>query len=130
MGFLNAFRGKGSNDAMRQTTSLTMAYLLEQNTCFEAYMRQKVEELEARVAAQQARVSVVEVAPPLEADEGQYLAADVADEDTLTGPADTFDELAHHRLAIEAAFTGDDQVGAGDPFGKLQGVHHHPDTRP
>lgn len=60
MGLFNALRGggKGQTDAMRQTTTLTMAYLLEQNRQFEAYMREKVEELEARVAAQQARASV------------------------------------------------------------------------
>jgi hypothetical protein len=54
VGFLDAFKA-GEEDAIRQSTSLTMAYLLAQNGKFEAYMRSKVEELEARVAAQQAR---------------------------------------------------------------------------
>ena len=59
MGFLDALKG-GGGDAIRQSTSLTMAYLLEQNRKFEAYMRGKVEELEARVAAQQARLAAAE----------------------------------------------------------------------
>jgi hypothetical protein len=42
---------------MRQTTSLTMAYLLEQNARFEAFMRRRVEELETIVTQQQARAS-------------------------------------------------------------------------
>lgn len=42
-----------STDAIRQSTSMTMAYLLEQNRKFESFMRQKVEELEGRVSAQQ-----------------------------------------------------------------------------
>jgi hypothetical protein len=44
---------QSSTDAIRQSTSLTMAYLLEQNRKFEFFMRQKVEELEERVSAQQ-----------------------------------------------------------------------------
>jgi hypothetical protein len=62
MGFLNALKGSGNKDAMRQTTSLTMAYLLEQNARFEAFMRQKVDELEAIVAQQQARHAEVDPA--------------------------------------------------------------------
>jgi hypothetical protein len=70
MGILDALRRNptGQADAMRQTTSLTMAYLLEQNRQFEAYMREKVAELEARVAAQQARTMtamVINEATPL-----------------------------------------------------------------
>ncbi|MCQ3979056.1 MAG: hypothetical protein DPW09_37010 [Anaerolineae bacterium] len=44
---------QSSTDAIRQSTSMTMAYLLEQNRKFEFFMRQKVEELEGRVSAQQ-----------------------------------------------------------------------------
>ena len=55
MKLFNALRGGSNKDAMRQTTSLTMAYLLEQNARFEVFMRQKVNELEAIVAQQQAR---------------------------------------------------------------------------
>ena len=55
MKLFNALRGGSNKDAMRQTTSLTMAYLLEQNARFEMFMRQKVGELEAIVAQQQAR---------------------------------------------------------------------------
>jgi hypothetical protein len=55
-GILDALRG-GGNDAIRQSTSLTTAYLLEQNRKFEAYMREKVAALEGRVAGQQARLT-------------------------------------------------------------------------
>jgi hypothetical protein len=55
-GILDALRGGGS-DAIRQSTSLTTAYLLEQNRKFEAYMREKVAALEGRVAGQQARLT-------------------------------------------------------------------------
>jgi hypothetical protein len=55
-GLLDALRGGGS-DAIRQSTSLTTAYLLEQNRKFEAYMREKVAALEGRVAGQQARLT-------------------------------------------------------------------------
>ena len=57
---LDLFRGGGgggNSDAIRQSTTLTMAYLIEQNRKFEFYMRQKLDELEARVSAQQARQS-------------------------------------------------------------------------
>jgi hypothetical protein len=57
MGFLDTLRGSGNKDGMRQTTSLTMAYLLEQNARFEAFMRQRVEELETIVTQQEARAS-------------------------------------------------------------------------
>lgn len=60
MGLLDALRGD-NNDVMRHSTSVTMAYLLAQNRKFEAFMGQKAEELEARVAAQQARLSTWEV---------------------------------------------------------------------
>lgn len=53
---LSLFNRRGSQsstDAIRQSTSMTMAYLLEQNRKFEFFMRQKVEELEGRVSAQQ-----------------------------------------------------------------------------
>lgn len=45
--------GTNTSDVIRQSTSMTMAYLLEQNRKFEAFMRDKVAELEGRVAAQQ-----------------------------------------------------------------------------
>jgi hypothetical protein len=45
---------------MRESAALTTVYLLEQNQKFEQFMRQKVDELESRVAAQQARLSTRE----------------------------------------------------------------------
>jgi hypothetical protein len=47
---------------MRESAALTTVYLLEQNRRFEQFMRQKVDELEVRVAAQQARLSTQEEA--------------------------------------------------------------------
>jgi hypothetical protein len=57
-GILSALgRGNQQKDLMRESAALTTVYLLEQNQKFEQYMRQKVDELESRVAAQQARLS-------------------------------------------------------------------------
>ena len=91
MGFLDALKG-GGGDAIRHSTSLTMAYLLEQNRKFEAYMRGKVEELEARVAAQQARLAAVET----EADESDLPPAPLVDEASLEATA-----LGGEDLAVE-----------------------------
>lgn len=91
MGILDALRrtNAGSTDAMRQTTTLTMAYLLEQNRQFEAYMREKVEELEARVAAQQARASVkVEAADEATRPTPPVIIADRTQPVALLGEAD------------------------------------------
>ena len=61
--FLNLFRRTNpERDAMRESTALTTVYLLELNQKFEGYMRRKVEELEGRVAAQQARQRAVNLA--------------------------------------------------------------------
>ncbi len=49
--------GSNSQQGIRQSTALTTVYLLEMNRKFESFMRDKVEELEGRVAAQQARLS-------------------------------------------------------------------------
>jgi hypothetical protein len=60
-GILSALgRRNQSKDPMRESAALTTVYLLEQNQKFEHYMRQKVDDLEARVAAQQARLSTRE----------------------------------------------------------------------
>ena len=50
-------RNKQKKDPMRESAALTTVYLLEQNRKFKVFMRQKVEELETRVAAQQARLA-------------------------------------------------------------------------
>ena len=51
------FRNGDNSQGIRQSTALTTVYLLEMNRKFESFMRDKVEELEGRVAAQQARLS-------------------------------------------------------------------------
>jgi hypothetical protein len=63
-------RNKQKKDPMRESAALTTVYLLEQNRKFEVFMRQKVEELETRVAAQQARLATKE-----EAEEQELWAA-------------------------------------------------------
>ena len=61
-GILSALgRGNQKKDPMRESAALTTVYLLEQNQKFEQFMRQKVDELESRVAAQQARLSTREI---------------------------------------------------------------------
>ena len=50
-------RGSRSSDAMREAAAQTTVILLAQNEKFELFMRQKVEELQARVTAQGARLS-------------------------------------------------------------------------
>jgi hypothetical protein len=67
-----SLRGGGdSQEAIRRSTAMTTVYLLEMNRKFEAYMRQTVETLEARVAAQEARTSAsgAEAAKPAARDE-------------------------------------------------------------
>lgn len=48
-------RSRGSQDRIRESTAMTTLYLLEMNRKFETYMRDKVDELEKRVAAAQSR---------------------------------------------------------------------------
>ena len=50
-------RRSHSADAMREATAQTTVMLLEQNRKFELWLRQKIEALEARVSAQEARLS-------------------------------------------------------------------------
>jgi hypothetical protein len=70
-GILSAFgRGAQKKDPMRESAALTTVYLLEQNQKFERFMQQRVDELESRVAAQQARLSTRE-----EAEERELWAA-------------------------------------------------------
>ncbi len=52
LNLLRPGRGNGQAEAIRQSTSLTMAYLLAQNRKFEQWMREKVAELEERVAGE------------------------------------------------------------------------------
>jgi hypothetical protein len=50
--------GKRNNrDLMRESAAMTTVYLLEWNRKFEQFLRAKVADLEARVAAQQSRLS-------------------------------------------------------------------------
>jgi len=54
------FGNKTKKDPMRQSSAMTTVYLLQQNQKFEQFMRAKVDDLETRVAAQQARLSANE----------------------------------------------------------------------
>lgn len=130
MGFLNALKGGGNKDAMRQTTSLTMAYLLEQNARFEAFMRQKVDELEAIVAQQQARHAEVdpaseEIAEPEpwpEPEEGEVAPAAAALGQADTRPAKsvtsyfndfTLDDLAPVPSRVSEVFVSTTEPAGG-----------------
>lgn len=56
-GLLSSLK-RGSQDQAQASSAATAAWLLEWNQKFEQFMRVKVDELEARVAAQQARLSI------------------------------------------------------------------------
>lgn len=51
---------KTKKDPMRQSSAMTTVFLLQQNQKFEQFMKAKVDDLETRVAAQQARLSAKE----------------------------------------------------------------------
>ncbi|MCP4406289.1 MAG: hypothetical protein GY807_00685, partial [Gammaproteobacteria bacterium] len=55
-GLLSSLK-RGNQDQAQASSAATAAWLLEWNQKFEQFMRAKVGELEARVAAQQARIS-------------------------------------------------------------------------
>jgi hypothetical protein len=93
MGFLSALRGN-REDAIRQSTSLTMVYLLEQNRKFEVYMRQKVAATEAQVAGQQARLEQAHLEqspPPVEEEADDFVLDEPAE---ATDPGVEFSDLA------------------------------------
>jgi hypothetical protein len=129
MGFLNALKGGGNKDAMRQTTSLTMAYLLEQNARFEAFIRQKVDELEAIVAQQQARHMEVDPAseeipepePWSEPEEGEIApaAAELGQPDTRPAKSVTsyFNDFTLDDLAPIPSGVSEVFVSATEPAG-------------
>ncbi|MBE7556668.1 MAG: hypothetical protein HS126_36930 [Anaerolineales bacterium] len=127
MGFLNALKGGGNKDAMRQTTSLTMAYLLEQNARFETFMRQKVDELEAIVAQQQARHAEVDPAseeveepwPEPEEEEVAPAAAEFVQTDTRPVKPVTsyFNDFTLDDLAPASGGAGEVFVSAVEPAG-------------
>jgi hypothetical protein len=89
-GILAAFsRGRQKKDPIRESSALTTIYLLEQNQKFEQFMRQKMDELDSRVAAQQARLSTRE-----ETEERELWAALESFEeiDALSGAVGAADE--------------------------------------
>jgi hypothetical protein len=91
MAKLSLGRRQDSGSAIRESTAMTTVYLLEMNQKFEAYIRQKVEELEVRVAAQQARTSTAEV----EADEEAWLGDEMpAEEASATGEQISFADFS------------------------------------
>jgi len=102
---LNIFRGGDAashTEAMRQSTSLTMAYLMEQNRKFELFMREKVELLESRVAAQSTRDG-------FELDDGDEIdvdpdetAAEMAAEARPVAPAASADLLEDEDEPLQA----------------------------
>lgn len=59
-GGILSLRNKTKKDPMRQSSAMTTVFLLQQNQKFEQFMKVKVDDLETRVAAQQARLSAKE----------------------------------------------------------------------
>lgn len=106
-GILSAFgRGAQKKDPMRESAALTTVYLLEQNRKFERFMQQRIDELESRVAAQQARLSTRE-----EAEERELWAALEAggDVDEVMAP---LEPVTENEPEPETPFdTGDEPVG-------------------
>lgn len=106
-GILSAFgRGAQKKDPMRESAALTTVYLLEQNRKFERFMQQRIDELESRVTAQQARLSTRE-----EAEERELWAALEAggEADEMIAP---LEPVADDEPGSEALFdSGDELVG-------------------
>jgi len=106
-GILSAFgRGAQKKDPMRESAALTTVYLLEQNRKFERFMQQRIDELESRVTAQQARLSTRE-----EAEERELWAALEAggEADEMIAP---LEPVADDEPGSETPFdTGDELVG-------------------
>ncbi|MCL4299181.1 MAG: hypothetical protein KJ077_25820 [Anaerolineae bacterium] len=69
--------GNSNTDAIRQSTTMTMAYLLEQNRKFEFFMREKVERLEQLVSSQQQTRADFD-----EAYEDDFIETEIGDEET------------------------------------------------
>jgi hypothetical protein len=87
-GILSAFgRGAQKKDPMRESAALTTVYLLEQNRKFERFMQQRIDELESRVAAQQARLSTREEAEERELWAALEAGGDVDEVMAPVGPA-------------------------------------------
>ena len=72
--------GNSNTDAIRQSTTMTMAYLLEQNRKFEFFMREKVERLEQLVSSQQQTRADFD-----EAYEDDFIETEIGDEETEDG---------------------------------------------
>lgn len=72
--------GNSNTDAIRQSTTMTMAYLLEQNRKFEFFMREKVERLEQLVSSQQQTRADFD-----EAYEDDFIETEIDDEETEDG---------------------------------------------
>jgi hypothetical protein len=72
--------GNSNTDAIRQSTTMTMAYLLEQNRKFEFFMREKVERLEQLVSSQQQTRADFD-----EAYDDDLIETEIGDEETEDG---------------------------------------------
>jgi hypothetical protein len=112
-------RSGGKRDPMRESAALTTVYLLEQNQKFERFMQQRVDELESRVVAQQARLSTRaeaaerELWAALEAvedpDDAPAQAAPVVDGDPgFEAPFDIGDERSAWTEALPAPTAGEE----------------------
>jgi hypothetical protein len=112
MGFLNALRGAGP-DAMRESASLTTAYLLEQNRKFEAFMREKIAQLESRVTVQHSRLSLKSLEAEAHEDEPEWPAGDGRAEAEASYP-DAWDMVDFRDVHDLAAGKADQVTGVDD----------------
>ena len=118
MGLFSIGRRSGSRDPMRESAAMTTVYLLEWNRKFEQFLRAKVGELEARVAAQQSRLSTqaeteareiwVDELPLLDDLEEGYTEAETAPyldgfDDTLLGVEAAPPVVEEHPVLVNSA---------------------------
>lgn len=89
-------RGRGGADPLRESAALTTVYLQEQNKKFEAFVRDKIAELESVVSGLEARAATVAGKPPARetppevtpaaVDEQGSVSLLAAEESPATGP--------------------------------------------
>jgi hypothetical protein len=115
-----------SAEAMRQSATLTTAYLLEQNRKFEAFMRARIAELEGRVAGQQARLTA-------RTEQETGAAGELGEEEaSLAAQAGVRDVIPQVSIEPLAALGEDDwdepPVEANEPSDRLAELKSSPPT--
>lgn len=109
MTILQSWLGRNTgNQNIRQSTALTTAYLLEMNRKFESFMQDKIEELESRVAAQQARLST--------SSSTQEIPTEDAVDTSASSPTTRWDDIVSFTdIVPDCEEDSHDEVSAGEP---------------